>query len=211
MSLRIEPNELIFPAVIGQTATATLRLVNSSNDMVAFKVKTTAPNNYFVKPKAGVVRGGQSVEVTVTLQQQSSDPSNFMDRFLVQSAVCSSAEGLSKEDWARVPREQIQEKRLAVQFSKSTGSVSGGAYAAPAINRVPSKLPESLSPEDLRAKYEQLVSYAQRVEQEKGAVEEELRVRKAVRPGSSGFSFLQLLVAMIVAAILARVALQHGY
>jgi hypothetical protein len=46
-----------------RTSREVLKLRNPSDEEVAFKVKTTAPKLYCVRPNAGVVPAGGSVEV----------------------------------------------------------------------------------------------------------------------------------------------------
>ena len=43
--------------------TTTLKLGNPTEKMVAFKVKTTAPRHYCVKPNSGLVKPNDSVNV----------------------------------------------------------------------------------------------------------------------------------------------------
>ncbi len=179
--------------------------------MQAYKVKTTAPNNYFVTPKAGVIGPGQTVEIKVTLQQQSTDPSQNADRFLVQSAPCPTPEGLSREDWQRLDKFAISEQRLQVSFRSSAAA----APAAPALVR-PAPVDKDISFADLRAKHDELTHFAHGLEREKNKLEEELRLRskaalKTVSSVGAGYSVVQLVLAMIVAALIARLAAVMGY
>jgi hypothetical protein len=53
-------------AVLGpltRTTKETLNITNPNSHDIAFKVKTTAPKLYCVRPNAGVVPAGQSLEV----------------------------------------------------------------------------------------------------------------------------------------------------
>jgi hypothetical protein len=53
-------------AVLGpltRTTKETLNITNPNGHDIAFKVKTTAPKLYCVRPNAGVVPSGQSLEV----------------------------------------------------------------------------------------------------------------------------------------------------
>ena len=61
------------PLAVGGTAALTLR--NPSPDtVVAFKVKTTAPRQYCVRPNSGNVRAGDQVTVQVQLQPLKEEP-----------------------------------------------------------------------------------------------------------------------------------------
>jgi DNA-directed RNA polymerase I, II, and III subunit RPABC2 len=176
--------------------------------MVAFKVKTTAPNNYFVKPKAGVIAAGGSQEIQVTLQvPYASDPAGNNDRFLVQSAACASPEGLSREDWNRLDKFAISEQRLPVAFKASAATQGASAMATKPVDA-------SMSLVDLRAKHEDLVQYALSLEKGKAGLEEELRRAKQVMKTSDiggGFSLFQVILAVIIAVLVARAAVIFGY
>ncbi len=43
---------------------STIHLTNPSDDKVTFKVKTTVPKRYCVRPSCGIVEPSQSVDVT---------------------------------------------------------------------------------------------------------------------------------------------------
>jgi len=210
MALKVEPSEIIFPTTLNQTSSCALRLTNPGRELLSFKVKTTAPNNYFVTPKAGVISPGQTAEIKVTLQQQTTDPSQNADRFLIQSAPCSSTEGLSREDWQRLDKFAISEQRLQVSFRNTAP-----APAAPALVR-PAPADKDISFADLRAKHDELTHYAHGLEREKSKLEEELKLRskaalKTVATANAGYSVIQLVLAMIVAALIARLAAVMGY
>jgi hypothetical protein len=53
--LIVHPNELKFPFELKKKISFSLRLVNVTEDHVAFKVKTTSPKKYCVHPNTGVV------------------------------------------------------------------------------------------------------------------------------------------------------------
>lgn len=47
-----------------QVVSTNLAVRNPSDDRVAFKVKTTAPRRYAVRPNSGVLNAGESVNVS---------------------------------------------------------------------------------------------------------------------------------------------------
>lgn len=72
------------------TPRQSMRLTNTAPGSltVAFKVKTTAPRQYSVRPNAGWLAPGQTKEVVVLLQPMSVEPAldaKCKDKFLVQS------------------------------------------------------------------------------------------------------------------------------
>ena len=205
MALRIEPAEIVFPPQVGVTASCTLKLSNPGRELVAFKVKTTAPNSYFVKPKAGVILPGSSQDIQVTLQPQTTDPSQNTDRFLVQSAVCQNAEGLNKDDWAKLDKFAVNEQRLQVVFRNP--GVSAPSKSASSVAKV-GPVDKDISIEDLRAKYDQLVHYTHKLENDKAALEgQQTKGTRTI----AGFSLLQVILAILVAVFVSRVAQHNGY
>ncbi|MCJ1336761.1 phosphatidylinositol-binding protein scs2 [Bachmanniomyces sp. S44760] len=88
MSVDLDPPELGFRRPFTHEVTQVLRLRNPHNDPVAFKVKTTAPKQYCVRPNSGRIEPGTQVEVQVLLQAMKEDPppdARCRDKFLVQS------------------------------------------------------------------------------------------------------------------------------
>ena len=112
------------PGPFQQEVSQVLRIRNPHSDPVAFKVKTTAPKQYCVRPNSGRIDPGSEVEVQVLLQAMKEDPpldQKCRDKFLVQSftvpgdqefnnvpSVWSSMEQTSKSS--------IQEKKIRVNF-----------------------------------------------------------------------------------------------
>eukprot|EP00035_Acanthoeca_spectabilis_P020714 m.434298 g.434298 ORF g.434298 m.434298 type:complete len:236 (+) comp17690_c0_seq1:136-843(+) len=64
---------------------------NSSTDRVLFKIKTTKPQNYHVKPNSGIIPAGGAVTIQVALLEaavnQPSDSKAKEDKFLVQTVL----------------------------------------------------------------------------------------------------------------------------
>ncbi|KAF5018904.1 hypothetical protein F66182_9099 [Fusarium sp. NRRL 66182] len=88
MSVDIEPLELSFRRPFTTEVSQILTLKNPNPTPVAFKVKTTAPKQYCVRPNAGRIEAGQSFDVSVLLQAMKQDPApdaRCRDKFLVQS------------------------------------------------------------------------------------------------------------------------------
>jgi len=88
--LKIEPdNELVFRGPFKDVVTTILKLTNPSEEVVCFKVKTTAPKRYCVRPNCGLIEPLESVNVAVMLQPfDYKDPAeNKKHKFLVQSII----------------------------------------------------------------------------------------------------------------------------
>ncbi|KAG7553494.1 PapD-like superfamily [Arabidopsis thaliana x Arabidopsis arenosa] len=93
-------------------SSCSMQLTNkTTTQCVAFKVKTTNPRKYCVRPNTGVVLPGDSCNVTVTMQAQKEAPLDMQckDKFLVQTVV--------------VPDGTTSKEVLAEMFDKEAGRV----------------------------------------------------------------------------------------
>ncbi|KAJ1488122.1 PapD-like protein [Baffinella frigidus] len=116
-------NEIKFELVVGKTLERVLRLKNNNDTAVAFKVKTTAPKRYCVRPNCSVVQPGESVEVTIVMQPlKELPPSNqaVKDKFLIQGAKVlnglAAASGDPKAVFDDVDKESIVDQKLTCAF-----------------------------------------------------------------------------------------------
>lgn len=146
MSVDIDPSELSFRRPFTQEVSQILVLKNPNPSPVAFKVKTTAPKQYCVRPNSGRIEPGHDVEVTVLLQAMKADPpldAKCRDKFLVQSVVITP----DKEFTAvasvldTADKSSVQERKIRVawlppsQGSKSTDGIPA-ALETPLRNSV---------------------------------------------------------------------------
>ena len=87
-ALMMEPNEyLTFKFIPGTNISTNIFLKNSSDSNIAFKVKTTAPKAYFVRPNQGVLAPGEQKEINVIMQAVDSHPGPTNHKFLVQHSI----------------------------------------------------------------------------------------------------------------------------
>jgi hypothetical protein len=207
----VTPGEITFPNVLNQESVFMLKVTNTTSSAVAFKVKTTAPKNYLVKPSAGVLAPSGDAEIKITLNKQTSDPSANNDRFLVQAVKSATGKDLTKEEWQAVDKSSVQELRLHVVFGGSALSAASSMVTAPVA------IAKDATPEQVRAKYDELVSLYAQMEKDKKRIESELDncrlqiKKKPVAEMKGGFSTIQLIVAMLLAVIIARFATAMGY
>ncbi|KAK5861081.1 hypothetical protein PBY51_022501 [Eleginops maclovinus] len=90
-------------------------LSNVTKNKVAFKVRTTAPEKYRVKPSSSFCEPGASVDIVVSLHGGSQ--ASPQDRFLVMAAEMDNS--LSQElaqFWKEVQKAKIMEHRLRCQI-----------------------------------------------------------------------------------------------
>ncbi|KAJ7371791.1 Motile sperm domain-containing protein 2 [Desmophyllum pertusum] len=125
--LIITPSEEI--VFTGTTSTGeilqSLSLANNSPSTVAFKVKTTSPESYRVRPSSGVIPATSSAEVSVFLQPGHA-ASVIRDKFLVMSTELQDEKSPSELAalWKTVPKANIIEHRLRCRFLASNSQLS---------------------------------------------------------------------------------------
>ncbi|GBE61829.1 vesicle-associated membrane protein [Babesia ovata] len=192
--LRITPEEVIeFPLVLYTPLNANLKLENISEQNVAFKIKTTAPKGYLVRPSTGVIKAGEQQSVQIILQPLSEAPKTVNDRFLVQSVTYVSEEPVPKDLWTTVEKSQVGEHRLSVALVKDPGlNIQSGNSPHGIPPRIAARLftPQSANVDlpELRQKYDELVQYCLSVEKLKAQIikeNEQLRQRLNMGPADS--------------------------
>jgi hypothetical protein len=119
--LSIEPQELQFPFELRKQISCSLQLQNKTDNYVAFKVKTTNPKKYCVRPNTGVVMPRSTCDVIVTMQAQKEMPLDMQckDKFLLQSVVASpgaSAKDVTPEMFNKESGHQVEECKLRVVY-----------------------------------------------------------------------------------------------
>ncbi|XP_029924837.1 motile sperm domain-containing protein 2-like isoform X2 [Myripristis murdjan] len=114
-------------------------LQNVTKNAVAYKVRTTAPEKYRVKPSSGSCAAGTSVEITVSLHGGSQ--SAPQDRFLIMAAemepVVTGANQDLAQFWKEIPKSKVMERRLKchiLQSLKPTLNLDNHNYNSPAIS-----------------------------------------------------------------------------
>ncbi|KAM8749419.1 motile sperm domain-containing protein 2 [Acanthopagrus schlegelii] len=99
-------------------------LSNVTKNQVAFKVRTTAPEKYRVKPSSSSCEPGASVDIVVSLHGGSQ--ASPQDRFLVMAAEMENVGSQElPQFWKEVPKTKIMEHRLrchVLEGSKHTVS-----------------------------------------------------------------------------------------
>ncbi|EFN56782.1 hypothetical protein CHLNCDRAFT_144269 [Chlorella variabilis] len=115
--LTVVPVELKFE--LRKNVPCTLTLQNPTGDRVAFKVKTTSPKKYCVRPSSGIVEPGSSKEVQVIMQAQREYPPSLADckdKFLVQCVKLgqTDAKEVMPEMFDATKQKDIRQTKLRV-------------------------------------------------------------------------------------------------
>lgn len=175
------PKELVFDFNKTEPETQVLKITNITNENVAFKVKTTAPKAYLVRPSNDVLKAGVSVEVQVLLQPPKLRGTYEQPhRFLVQVAPLPSGRdsNYTKEEWGKLGKGEMHEARLVV--TEATANT-------------------------LQEKYDKLVKYT--VSLEKATLKlqtdrDDLQMKGKNRANEFQFELWHMILAMLLAVLL---------
>ncbi|KAL5363641.1 PapD-like protein [Aspergillus floccosus] len=142
MSIVLDPPELSFKRPFNREVCQILHLNNENSEPVVFKVKTTAPKHYCVRPNSGRIEAGKTVDVQVLLQAMKEEPApdaKCKDKFLVQTvAVTRDMEFANVTSiFEKSSKSSIQERKIRVNWLPAgdspvaeQGAETNGAHIA---------------------------------------------------------------------------------
>ncbi|CAD6343800.1 unnamed protein product [Miscanthus lutarioriparius] len=124
--ISVYPEELTFLFELEKPCYCNLKVVNNSEHHVAFKVKTTSPRKYFVRPNASIVQPWDSCTITITLQAQKEYPPDMQckDKFLIQStkvAASTDMDEIPPDTFNKETDKVIEEMKLKVVYTAPSG------------------------------------------------------------------------------------------
>lgn len=164
-----------------------LTVRNTSDSTIGYKVKTTAPKSYLVKPSSGYLEKGETQTVKISLQSNHMPTAGH--RFLVQTAKAADSSADVKAFWSTMAtkRDEIQESKLAVESAEV----------------VPGSGPPANDGGDINQKYDNLLKYSHSVEQQYKKLQAQLKAGGGSGSGTS-FQLWHVIVAMILAVVMAK-------
>lgn len=116
--LAISPTELKFRFELRKNIPVILSLTNPTGERIAFKVKTTSPKTYCVRPSSGFVDAGASLQVHIIRQAQREYPpawGDTKDKFLVQSTrVSHNLTEITPDMFDSASNSSLQQAKLRV-------------------------------------------------------------------------------------------------
>ncbi|XP_057519061.1 vesicle-associated protein 2-1 isoform X1 [Amaranthus tricolor] len=120
--ISIHPEELKFLFELEKQSFCDLKVTNNTDQNVAFKVKTTSPKKYYVRPNTGVLHPWDSCVIRVTLQAQQEYPPDMQckDKFLLQSTIVSpnsDVDDLPQDAFTKDSGRTIEECKLKVVYA----------------------------------------------------------------------------------------------
>ncbi|KAM3878262.1 vesicle-associated membrane protein-associated protein B/C-like [Diretmus argenteus] len=111
------PHELKFRGPFSDVVTTTLKLSNPTDRNVCFKVKTTAPRRYCVRPNSGIIDAGTSINVSVMLQPFDYDPNEkSKHKFMVQSMLAPPDMTDMEGVWKEAKPDELMDSKLRCVF-----------------------------------------------------------------------------------------------
>lgn len=131
------PVDLVFKGPFNEVVTSTLVLRNPTNDSVIFKVKTTAPKQYCVRPNSGLLGPKEEATISVMLQpfeQNSAEKSKH--KFMVQTMIAPKKFQLDNLDtvWREASKNVLMDSKLRCVFLDSSGNLQDPTTSASSLS-----------------------------------------------------------------------------
>ncbi|KAM7279614.1 hypothetical protein ACFE04_006748 [Oxalis oulophora] len=122
--VHIQPTEISFTIEVKKQSSCLIQLTNISDHYVAFKVKTTSPKRYCVRPNLGLIRPTATSHFTVTMQPPRVAPPDFecKDKFLIQTTIApfaSTHDDITSHMFVKGVHNYIIERKLKVLLLSS--------------------------------------------------------------------------------------------
>ncbi|KAD5316999.1 hypothetical protein R6Q59_032272 [Mikania micrantha] len=119
--LNLYPSELKFPFELKKQSSCSFQLTNKTDQYIAFKVKTTNPKKYCVRPNTGIVLPRSICNVTVTMQAQKEAPPDMecKDKFLLQAVIApigATTKDLTADMFNKEENKVVEEFKLRVVY-----------------------------------------------------------------------------------------------
>ncbi|KAK9275798.1 hypothetical protein L1049_023068 [Liquidambar formosana] len=194
--ISVHPEELKFQFELERQSYCDLKVANNTEHYVAFKVKTTSPKKYFVRPNTGVIHPWDSCIIRVTLQAQREYPPDMQckDKFLLQSTIVppnTDLDELPPDTFNKDSGKTMEECKLRVVYT-SPGSAHGNSEDE-ALKSSKGSPDSDSALQCLKDERDAVIRQTQQLQQEL-----ELLKRRRQRKSDPGFSFtFALFVAFI--------------
>ncbi|CAG0885812.1 unnamed protein product [Darwinula stevensoni] len=109
--------ELVFEGPFNETVISQILLTNPMPKPLAFKVRTTAPKNYCVKPNGGILQPHERRELKVMLSPFQYDPEKeYKDKFMIQRMIAPVGEKNHVKLFSEAPPSAICDSKLRCVF-----------------------------------------------------------------------------------------------
>ncbi|CAH0404091.1 unnamed protein product [Chilo suppressalis] len=126
--LRLVPNDTILFKNENDELSSQFTITNMDEGSISFKIRTTSPEKFRVRPSSGTLASGQSQSVVIVVQPGFQLRTVTKDRFLVMSVQIPKTDLSSKElaeVWQNSTGSKVDEYRLKCQFPDKELSKNG--------------------------------------------------------------------------------------
>ncbi|KAK9499288.1 hypothetical protein O3M35_002345 [Rhynocoris fuscipes] len=131
--LNIDPqHELKFQGPFSTMVSSYLKLQNPTDSTILFKIKTTAPKKYCVRPNSGVIEPKGQMIVQVCLQPFDYDPNEKnKHKFMVQTMIAPEGDFNAETLWKEAKPENLMDTKLKCVFEYPVESGTSGTQSSP--------------------------------------------------------------------------------
>ncbi|KAL5467538.1 hypothetical protein EMCRGX_G031784 [Ephydatia muelleri] len=131
------PVELVFRGPFTEVVTSSLKLKNPTKNTILYKVKTTAPKQYCVRPNSGILNAGEEAPVSVMLQPIDltvPDSERSKHKFMVQTmfAPPDFTPDQLETAWKTASKDLLMDSKLKCVFDETPI-----AQPTPAVPTIP--------------------------------------------------------------------------
>ncbi|XP_055910333.1 vesicle-associated membrane protein-associated protein A isoform X2 [Eupeodes corollae] len=168
------PNELRFRGPFTKPVISVMKLTNPTEDLVLFKIKTTAPKKYCVRPNFGHVTPHTTIRVEICLQAFVYDPNEKnKHKFMVQSLVVPEGVDDFGKLWKEVEPDNLMDAKLKCVFEMpAEASEADNSAPKEVVTNEASPIPASEEKQNDN-KTEQLLSEIRQLKNEGSELREE--------------------------------------
>lgn len=184
------PSDLRFRGPFTDVVTTTLKLSNPSDRKVCFKVKTTAPRRYCVRPNSGAIEAGGSINISVMLQPFDYDPNEKnKHKFMVQTIFAPAAFSDMDLLWKEAKPDDLMDSKLRCVFEMPSENDKvndiDSIKPSPVVNSVktePNAASDDGEVKKIQEKYKRLQTENNKLSDENRQLKEDnVRMRKLPR------------------------------
>jgi len=93
-----------------------LKLTNPTDRRICFKIKTTAPKRYCVRPNAGILDPGSHLSIAVVFQPCELEPTANRHKFMVQAIFAPEGDINQDDLWKSTASVNVMETKLRCSF-----------------------------------------------------------------------------------------------
>ena len=130
--ISLSPKQLDFNVELDKELTSELVITNNTNNVICYKVKTTAPDRYQVRPIQSLVQPGATDKCRIVVKRMTvlPNPNNAKEvkhKFLVQAAIYTGDIPDLTEFWKRSDEVAVEDHRINSNLIVTPASAAGAS------------------------------------------------------------------------------------